>query len=779
MNEEQQHEQQQERPGTPAGEQWTAPASAPPPAAAGAGADPGVDSDVAGAEAKDTAAPENAVNPEKGTAAAKKDTAAKKEAGAKKDTAARKDETAAEKDASAASAAEKAERAAQVQHNNVNQHFYGSLDARHAHFGIGGIGGTDTPNARRRAIGRLDAGEADAVLESYVAPPCFEEAVRALRQDGVVVLVGPPGTGKRSGAVALLDAVADGAEYVVLSPGRSLEELATGRPAFEKGNGYVLLDRMNEGSSGTADFDWRRVRDAVREQGAHLVVTTVHTVDGEPPESVRHLTWQVPALADVLRVRLRKAGCAETTVEQAVGLLPAGCRIAEAVAAADRIARGADLAGVWQEYGSSAAHPVRDWFAAERSLQEAAEVTTLAFVIGAGRRDFELCQEGLEPYLAPAFPQTPTGPGTATADGAPAAVPRRTVDRRRSLARNDLVATEAQKHGALSRTVLVFRTPQYRQWVLEELWANHSTDYWDGVRDWLTDMVRTVPDPDLQMSVASGLALLARPAFDEVAESYLHPWARGTAGPLGQSTATMVLWWMCLLDENLGATALAVARGWAQSRDPGLRSTAMAAFGGELGVRFPSDAVKWLWHLISRAGDESAEAVSALAALVAVQVASRENAGVVFVFAALAHRMGVQGRTGAATRLKEATFDAVQAVLTVRDLGSGRPVCAVLAGRRPQLIDRFGELWAGLLCNRPRRASALRDLHDTLRALPGTCEKPEAIAGRFGRAVGAALPADERALLDRALRPVAARSDDTVAAALTETFLTAVLSTED
>ncbi|MFD8215007.1 hypothetical protein ACFV2U_15040 [Streptomyces sp. NPDC059697] len=291
--------------------------------------------------------------------------------------------------------------ASQVHHNSVNQYFLGALDAPEIHFGIGVA---DSANARRRAVGRLDAGEADAVLASYVEPDCFEEAVTALQRDGVVVLVGPPGTGKRAAAVALVATVAEGSEYVVLSPGRSLEELANGRVEFEKGVGYVLLDRMYESPSATADFDWRRVRDTVREHGAHLVVTTVHEMEGRDPESVRHVPWQVPDLAAVLRVRLTRAECEPETVERSVELMPAGCRIAEVVAAADRIGRGAEPDVVWTEYGSSAAAPVRDWFAEERSPQEWAEATTLAFVTGAGYRDFETCQQRLEQWVAPAFP---------------------------------------------------------------------------------------------------------------------------------------------------------------------------------------------------------------------------------------------------------------------------------------------------------------------------------------------------------------------------------------
>lgn len=660
--------------------------------------------------------------------------------------------------------AKRADETGQAQHN-VNQYFYGALDVPGAIFGIGTA---DSGNARRRAVGRLDAGEADAILAPYVEPDCFEDAVCALQQDGVVVLVGPPGTGKRSAAVALVAKVAEGTEYVVLSPGRSLDDLAGGRPVFEKGVGYVLIDRMNEAVGGTADFDWRRVRDTVREQGAHLVVTTVYQGEGDAPGSVRHMPWRPPDLTAVLRLRLVRAGCGEDTVEQAASLMPAGCRIAEVAAAAARIADGADPAGVWQEYGAAAAQPVRDWFDEPRSPQEWTEVTALAFVTGLGYRDFETCQEHLEERVAATFPALATDEETAEAA-------RRDADRRLSLSRNSMVAVEERKDGSLTRSALVFPHPQYRQWVLEELWNKRSTAYWDGVRDWLTDLVATQPGLGLQLSVASGLALLTRPAFDEVEENYLHPWAAGAAGPAGQSTATLVLHCMCL-DEGLAATALSVARGWARSPNPALSSTATAAFSGALGVCFPTDAVKALLHrTLGRFDDQAWEAMVALAGLVVVLMECDQDAGA--VLRPLAYRLKDEGGKLTA-RQRDRTLDAVLTVVRARHTRTGRMVCAVLPARDPRQADPIGELWAGLLAHRPCRRRVLLCLHTTLRDLPAVTDEPEQAAERLGRSLGAALPPGERPRLGPFLRQVVGRFDEATAP-LIDTFLGAVLSTED
>ncbi|WP_405643363.1 hypothetical protein [Streptomyces uncialis] len=674
---------------------------------------------------------------------------------------------------------------AAVHQSNVSQYFYGSVAAPHAHFGIGGSA-PGAAGARRRATGWLDAQEVDGLLASYVRPACFPDAARMLEKDSVVVLVAQPGTGKRSGAVALLDAVAESgtggvggpAEYVVLSPDLDLRQLAD--RTFTAGVGYVLLDRMDEGRAGTADFDWRRVRDQVRAQGAHLVVTTVHGAGETAPEAVHHALWRPPDLADALRLRLRKAGCGDDTVDRAVRGLPAGCRIAEVAAAAGRICAGSDPDDVWREYGDSASRPVRDWFAEDRTLQEIAEVTTLAFVTGAGRRAFESYQELLEPRLEQEFPGPPPPPPARDGDDdTPAARPgpdrsradRRRPDRRRSLARNALVTTEELSGGSPVRTALVFPGPQYRSWVLEELWENHSTAYWDGVRDWLTALVGLIPEAALWMSVSSGLALLARPAFEEVSGCYLHPWASGSEGPAAQSVAVLVLWWMSQ-DDALDATALTLARGWAQSTDPGLRRSAALAFSGPLGVRFPTDAVKRLWTLTGKDAETSLHARLALANLVVALVESGEDAGVVLDL--LVYRLGLQRRKDATDRTKGVTFRAALEVLTVRVARTRCPVVAVLTAEQPGFRPKLAELWAAVLCNRPLRGDALRSLRAALRALPQAGENPLDVAREFGASVGAALPPNERELLHRVLEPPASLAPEPTA--LTHTFRAALLS---
>ncbi|MFD3469373.1 hypothetical protein ACFWWM_23960 [Streptomyces sp. NPDC058682] len=681
----------------------------------------------------------------------------------------------------------------------VYNNFYGPQYHGRAHFGIA----TAERPGRARATGLLDGDEIDALLRSYIRPDCFDDAAGELSRTGIVVLTGPQGTGKRSGAVALLrETVGPSADYVVLSPDIGLDQLA--ERTFDAGVGYVVLDRTGTaaaagaagaaGSSGSAgsaatpadapgpssDFDWRRVRDQLRRHRAHLVITTVHGVAGRSPKAVRHLAWRPPALDKVVRARLVQARIPQEVVDRAVAGIPPGCPIAVVADAAQRIAAGADPDQAWKEHSGSAPQAVQEWFGAEeeRSLREIAEVTTLAFAPGIGRRAFESLQDLLERLLGPVYftPEaaygtaygTASGTGAgAAADGAAApdatgqaAAPEgtdpqqrrraRPVDRRRSLSRNALITTEMQVYGATTREVMVFADSELRRWVLQALWRDHPTEYWDAVRHWLDALVDADPDPALQLSIASGLTLLGHIAFDEVVQSYLDPWARGESGEIGQTLAVYVLWYMCL-EETQAAAALTLARTWAHSLHPTLRGTALIAFSGQLGVTFPTDAVKWLWAVLRTSALEKREerehGLRAWAQLFLTLVDCQEDAGI--VLDALAHRIRKERRTRSAAYSATGllVLETTLWIFTATERLSGRPAVARYVADRPEEADVVAELWAAVLCYRPLRRSALSALLGAVRGLHAVTSDPTAAAARLGHALAAALPQVEHPLL--------------------------------
>jgi hypothetical protein len=180
-------------------------------------------------------------------------------------------------------------------------------------------------------------------------------------------------------------------------------------------------------------------------------------------------------------------------------------------------------------------------------------------------------------------------------------------------------------------------------------------------------------------------------------------------------------------------------------------------------------------NVLLRLTGRSEEATLALAGLVALLLECGEDTGA--VLRPLAYRLRAL-RTTLTGHHKETVLETVRALLGARDTRTGRLVGASLLEGAPGQSDRVAELWAGVLENRPRRGWALRVLHTTLRDLTAVTAEPDPVAERFGRSLGAALAPGERRHLATALRRIAVRPAPETAA-LTDIFLTAVLSTED
>ncbi|MGQ5633935.1 MULTISPECIES: hypothetical protein [unclassified Streptomyces] len=641
--------------------------------------------------------------------------------------------------------------------------------------GVVGIAGA-APAPQGRVTGPVREEEVTFLLKRYATPAAFPEALEALRADRVVTLIGESGTGKRSGAVALLKKVMrGGGRMIVLSPDITLEDLA--ERTFDSGNGYVVLDRVDDGAlrDAQADFAWRRVQERVHKCGAHLVVTTRPRMRPALPTSVRHVLWEAPSTEEVLRLRLNLGGCSEETIEQAVNLIRPNCPVAKAAEVADGICAGRTPAQVWEEYDTNTYETVQRWFDAPgRTMREILQVTTVAFAAGNGIRACEQLFALLDSHLSREFTGAgaPRGalngvPASLTAAGVPAAAGKDKApagkraggaeaalfDHRRAMLDIELLTTRRIPMGTVTREVVLFGTPSHRRWVFTELCARFGVEFWDAVQTWLTAVLSepdapcpsgTVSGDEFEVSMAAGLAILATTDFEEVVRSYLLPWAAGHAGRRGQRMAVYVLWDMSQSDLGLDTAALAIARDWALSASPELRGTAALAFSGWLGVRFPSDAVKWLWHLIANENG-SGMGAAALARFFALLVYHDEDPS--RVLGLLTYRLGKHASTSARSRLKSQTFAVVVTILCIRD-ASGRPVALRYFVLHPDRADALLHLWAGAFCYRPVRRIAVQAFADHLRALPVLTEETETAARALGRGLRAHLPdAAERTAL--------------------------------
>ncbi|NEB93056.1 hypothetical protein [Streptomyces bauhiniae] len=638
-------------------------------------------------------------------------------------------------------------------YTTVNQYLYGNVGRG----GVTGIAGAASVSMGR-ATGPMRPEEITGLLERYAEPDAFEDALADLRADHVVILIGESGTGRRSGAIALLKkAMAGGGRVVVLSPDSTLDQLADRR--FDAGNGYVVLDRVHDGSlnDAQADFAWRRVQERVQDSKAHLVVTTRPRLERRLPTAVSHVPWAAPATEQVLRLRLRLGGVAEETIAEAVKLIRVNCPVAKAAEVADGICAGGTPQEVWNDYDTGTYDTVRRWFHAPgRTMREVLQVTTVAFAAGNGIRACEELFALLDGHVGRQFARSAAG-GKANALSAPVAsgaaqkgtdltgkrengAESALYDSRRAMLDIELLTLRQVPVGAVVREVVEFAAPSHRRWVFIVLCSLFGSEFWNGVQQWLSGVLSepdapcppgTVSGDEFEVSLAAGLAMLATKDFEEVLGKYLMPWAHGQAGQRGQAMAVYVLWYMCQSDLGLDTTALDIARGWARSTSPELRGTAALAFSGWLGVRFPTDAVKWLWHLIANENGQGL-AAAALANLFALLVFHDEDTS--RVLGLLTYRLDKHATRSGRSPLKSLTYEVVVMILCIRD-ASGRPVALRHFVLHPARGGALLDLWAKAFCYWPLRGMSVKAFADHLGALPTLTES----AVDMGRALGRGL----------------------------------------
>ncbi len=607
----------------------------------------------------------------------------------------------------------------------VNQ-FNAPIYADGAEFGVG----PQRPARVKAATGKLDDTGVRAELFHYVAPACYDTALGALRRDHVVGLHGGRGTGKRSGAMALLREVTSGPLYL-LSPMNRLKSLA--EREYTAGCGYIVADRIAERRAADADFTWRTVRDRVRDQRAYLVVTTITAAGPGEVDAVAQVPWEPPDPRRVLRARLTSIEDADEVSEQVLRAWPDGGQLTDLVAVAADLDSGMTVEEALSKLDGSLHDRVRAWFDEDRDERDYLAVAALAFLDGARQRTFESALGKLEATLA----ETVLG-------GEPEVLERSRPEllrqhRLKLYADDGLIKVERARSDGVARHCPRFREPRYRRFVLAELWAREEAPFWDGVCAWLDEVM-----PQEGLRVAAGLAELARYAFDEV-DDILAPWADGRRGWSGQTTATHVLW-LLSYDEALAPEALQLAAQWAGRGTPAERWTGAVALSGELGARYPHEAANRLWQLVLQSHTVTGDAHVALAGLFVTLTRRTEDAGVVLTL--LDGKLRRLAKPGATPEYARAATRAILAVLSARDRLSARHAATAYlcrAGDRAAPVE--GRLWAAVLRNRPTRKRALTVLRSALDDLKQLSDDPVAIATSLGLAISAALPPGEADLL--------------------------------
>lgn len=580
--------------------------------------------------------------------------------------------------------------------------------------------------------GRLDGPEIRAVQKNFVPPDGYDDALDGLAIDHVVVLDGPRGTGKRTGAICLLREVTSGPLFE-LSPVASLKDLA--HRAYNAGSGYVVIDRKDAEQEADADFNWHTVRDQVRDAKAWLVVTSP-SAEAHASCPVTRVMWQQPDLRRLLTAWLGTSRDIRSIEEG----LPDEYTMTDLVNVLRDIASGADAGSALKEFDLASRSEVRRWFDedGERTRRQILEVTAMSFLYGCKERTFESLLSQLADRLAVTMPV----PATED-DAAPQPTDDVLPQRRYAIAGKGSLIGRRTLPGNATRQVLGFRVDTYGRHVLAELWGRMEVAFWDAVRDWLHGIVATGHGSvatGYGASIARGLTNLAAVAFDEVRDSFLEPWSTDGAWS-GRTAAAYVLWAMCY-DEAQAPVALRTAVRWATLGNQQQRWTAALAFSGALGIAYPGEAANRLWHLLAQSGSEhEAGMCSALATLFARLVGNSSDASIVLVV--LAERWRRFGPLGPGQRMRSLTISVAAEVLCAHDPRTMRSAVFCYLHQRPDRIGEVAELWSAVLCHRPLRRRLLEALLDGLRDLDQISPRAEAEARALGGALSTALPVDE------------------------------------
>lgn len=617
------------------------------------------------------------------------------------------------------------------------QTFYGT-DARNSVFGTGPA---EAAGPEPRTYGRMGEAEVAKVSGHYAESPCFPEIVAELRAERVAILVSPAGTGRRAAAITLLDRVkAAGQPIVVLAPGTTVEQLAA--RTFDQGVGYLIADMIDaDTSQENAEYHWDNACRGVREAEAFLVVTTAAGVRIARSAAARVFPWQRPAVTEVLRKHLGAAVVADSVIDEVACALERGATLGKVAETARRMATATaeQMADLIAALADNDPQEVTDWLdKVDAAIPDVLEVAAVAFTAGLPERlvDEELRQ--FRSRIAEFAPEV-----DPSKDEVKKEIDLRFRQVRKLRGEHPLLAVRDVPVARLASVPirhLDFAKAGYRSQVITELWQRLDPDFWTGIRSWIHEIAGS-GRLNVMSSAATGLALLAQRAPDEVIDWYLDPWTAEDASWNEQLMAILVIGQLSAFGD-MATLALQIVDHWATQGSRSQRRVATYAFSGGLGARFPVDATRRLTHL----ADQGEPLAGNGHAVLFMTLATQGTDGVL-VLGELQRRMNRQRDLPAADRV----LDNIVYLLAIRNLRSGQPAIAEFFMANPERVGVAAPLWARAFVMRPWRGRASAAMIATLAAIErGQRSKdgqrnPKPLVRRIGAAIGQALPPGERA----------------------------------
>ncbi|MHC0430652.1 NACHT domain-containing protein [Streptomyces sp. O3] len=579
------------------------------------------------------------------------------------------------------------------------------------------------PGRGTGATTALDSGELQEYTELFVHPEGYGTALDDLREQVLLVLTGPPGSGRSATAVNLLseatalNGARDGGCHRLLDPSVLTE------PGWEpptKNCGYLV--EVDDGIAGAREFGARQLRSvaaALRAAGCLMVVTGGHdlALAATSPAGTEMFARHSLAPPDPLAILERRVlgHAPEPEVRDRLHRLLESVRAVDALREQPAARHAARLASVVTTKGDLAkavaalrdpSDQVRSWFQRHRSGEPVA--FALAAAVLEGSSYLTVAEAAVKLHTA-LTPPEPAPPDLRFADR---------LGHEQQWIR--LESSDVGPLGAGGPPHVRFRNALLGQAILVHAWTTLDGRR-DAVLEWLR---RLLAHRDLEVraraSVAAGV--LAWADHHYAVHRFLTGWAGGTSWPARQAAATALG-----VAGSRPESAEAVwelldswARGGSSAYQRRLAGTAANAVGGLLGRSAPHRAVAVLHSALDR-GDDWGTLPSV--AWGGVHLIHQGQAGT--LLDAYLDWSEAQDLSPMVVKTLSAFVFAVSQPYerppSTETEVSGVPGVPLLLSSLPEHRDQITELWARALARRPVQDSALPALREWIDTYAPRC----------------------------------------------------------
>lgn len=510
---------------------------------------------------------------------------------------------------------------------------HGGVHAQNAGFGAQGSSAAD--GITSSGLSEFDTIQPDD--GSVYTAPLLREALERLRRDHLLVLIGPPDTGKWFATRWLLGCVqAAPGKALGMSPALEVPKIRAkiiGEPAqyFIRGSRFWPTGRVID-DVGTAHEVAALARD-LRAADSYMVIS-VHAEAALAEKVPFSLPWSAPGpcgLFDHLYAlyssdeidsgmdgdqgwRFASSQPNEGDREEIAELLSEASErgslapivVAEA---AEMLANGADADKVRQhigeQSGQTAAKEVAEWFNTEPKLELVTYLTVVAFLGGLDEATLEAEYDELCSRLSIGRHQPLDDNGKS-----PLPLP----ERHERLGIN-FVERSVPRSSLVPDSSIDLESDTHRRHVIRELWTRYGPDFWQAVDRWVAGLPARADNDGADFygrasHIAHGLGHLAHDSFGQVWRTLEQWWVSAGEWPFAVATASSVA-----ADDRLAPTILARCVSDVEAGNEGFFGTTRSwtsalVLGGPLGAEFPAESVPVLWRAVL---DDSANGPTRLA----------------------------------------------------------------------------------------------------------------------------------------------------------------------